>query len=82
MPAYRLLELEKVPAPENMENYNWYYYLISNGVNQITGYREGSKNEVETYLKDTIARLNKNFQLSLENYRKSVRKAYEAGVSC
>ena len=81
MPAYRLLELEKVPAPKNMENYNWYYYIISNDVNRITGYREGSKKEVETYLKETLARLNKKFQISLESYRKSVRKAYEPGVS-
>ncbi|MEJ2141479.1 MAG: hypothetical protein P8Y24_03840 [Gammaproteobacteria bacterium] len=81
MPAYRLMELKKVPAPKNMDNYNWYYYIISNEMNQITGYREGSKKEIETYLKETLCRLNKKFKISQESYQKHVRKAYEPGVS-
>lgn len=81
MPAYRLLELKKVPAPKNMDNYNWYYYIISNDVNKITGYREGNKNEIENYLRETLCRLNKKFQISLESYQKSVRKAYEPEFS-
>ena len=81
MPAYRLLELKKVPAPENIDNYNWFYYIISNEVNQITGYREGSKHEVETYIKETLARLNKKFKIPLQSYQNNVRKAYEPGAS-
>lgn len=81
MPSYRLVELKKVPAPRNIDNYNWFYYIISNEVNKVTGYREGSRKEVESYLKETLCRLNKKFQIPLHSYQKNVRKAYEPGTS-
>lgn len=81
MPTYRLLELKKVPPPKNIDNYNWFYYIISNEVKQITGYREGSKQDVEDYIKETLSRLNKKFKIPLHSYQKSVRKAYEPGAN-
>lgn len=77
MPKYRIIELQKSPSPVNTQQDNWFYYVISNQINTITGYREGSKKEVELYIKETISRLNQKFIAPSYNYQHNVRKACE-----
>ena len=64
------------------EDYNWFYYIISNDINHISGYREGDKKEVEQYLRETLARLNNKFKLPEHSYQHNVRKAYEPSPLC
>jgi hypothetical protein len=81
MPAYRLVEFKKVPPPQNTDDYNWFYYVISNEVNRISGYREGTRQEIDHYLKETVTRLNNKFKIPLHSYQHNVRKAYEPGTT-
>ena len=82
MPKYRITELQRVSSPLDTDDYNWFYYIISNGINHISGYREGDKREVEQYLKETLIRLNNKFKLSDHSYQHNVRKAYEPSPLC
>lgn len=81
MLKYQLLELKKSLSPINNIDNNWFYYQISNQMNVISGYRQGSKKDVEQYLKETLARLNTKYQLPVHSYMHSARKAYEPGFS-
>lgn len=82
MPKYKLTELTQLPSPLDSEDYNWFYYIISNDINHISGYREGDKNEVEQYLRETLTRLNNKFKLPEHSYQHNVRKAYEPSPLC
>ena len=77
MPKYRVIELQKSQSPVSTQLDNWFYYVISNEANTIYGYHEGNKNEVEQYLKETLARLNQKFMASAYSYQHNVRKACE-----
>jgi archaellum component FlaC len=77
MPNYRIAEFRKVPAPNNVDNYKWFYYVISNEVNCITGYREGNKKEVEQYLRETVSRLNNKYNMPAHSYQRPACKVSE-----
>jgi hypothetical protein len=57
---YRLVSIEAASAPEGCAGRDWFVYRILQGVNEITGYRQGSRAqvaaEVETILKNLNGR--------------------------
>lgn len=79
MLEYRLKELKQSASPVESQAEKWFYYVISNDRNIISGYREGSRKEVAQYLKDTLTRLNSKFTLPSYSYQNNVRKVAEPG---
>lgn len=65
MQTYQLVTLEKVWGLQTSEHQplNWYRYVISNGNNPITGFRNGSRAEVSAYISASITRLNLKYDL-------------------
>jgi hypothetical protein len=76
MQPYRILALEKTTDIPNLPSLTgkWYRYLISNGMNQITGYRCGTLSEVKEYLNNNIKRLNQKYDL--RNRRQGFNKSF------
>lgn len=69
MQAYHLVTLERVWGLDSLEqqNLDWYCYIISNGHSPITGYRSGSRAEVEAYVQSNIKRLNLKYDIKNSN---------------
>jgi len=81
MPKYQVTEFKKMPAPNNSNEANWFSYIISNNINHISGYRQGSQHEVKQYLNETILRLNKKYKIPTYRYHHTVNKAYETNTA-
>lgn len=76
MHAYRVVSIEKtedVPHAEAQEG-KWYRYIITNGINNITGCRCGKLAEVREYLNGVIQRMNR------EHHSGSARKRYRQSI--
>lgn len=80
MLKYKMLELRPAISPDNIENDDWFYYVISNQFNTITGYKKGKKREIQKYIKETLTRLNQNYALSESSYQHHVRRVSEHTV--
>jgi len=74
MQPYRLFNLEKTLPPSKARSKRWYRYTISNGINEINGYRSGTEKEVREFTKDCIKHLNKDIKHSERPH--SFRPAY------
>lgn len=55
---YRLMMVEKAPAPEGMSGSNWYRYMIGRGSAQIIGRHPGTLETVTRYAEACTRNLN------------------------
>ncbi len=56
--AYRLVHIEKAGTPEGCAGKDWFRYTITQGVNKITGYKQGSQRAVTKSVKEIVFELN------------------------
>ena len=56
--AYQLEMIEKSGTPEGCNGKDWFRYTITQGVNKITGYKQGSQRAVTKDVKDIVIELN------------------------
>lgn len=54
---FRLDSISPVPAPEGSDGV-WHRYVITQGTNEITGMRAGTRDEVQRLVDEMIERLN------------------------
>ena len=55
---YGMLEIEKADLPSGGSNGRCYKYVVANSVSTVTGYRQGTKKEVSSYVSTLITDLN------------------------
>lgn len=55
---YGMLEIEKADLPSGGSNGRCYKYVVANSVSTVTGYRQGTKKEVSSYVSILITDLN------------------------
>ena len=55
---YGMIELEKAELPSGGSNGRCYKYTVANSVSTVTGYRQGTKKEVSSYVSLLITDLN------------------------
>ena len=55
---YRLVSIEAARAPDGCAGRDWFVYRILQGVNAITGYRQGSRAQVSAEVDTILAGLN------------------------
>ena len=55
---YGMLEIEKADLPSGGSNGRCYKYVVANSVSTVTGYRQGTKREVSSYVSTLITDLN------------------------
>ena len=55
---FEMSSLEKADAPTGAEGKNWYRDVINQGVNEIVGYRQGSRKTVSKEVEEIIVSLN------------------------
>ncbi|TDJ48263.1 MAG: hypothetical protein E2O52_01210 [Gammaproteobacteria bacterium] len=56
--AYQLEHIEKAGAPNGCTGKDWFRYTITQGVNKITGYKQGSQRAVTKSVKEIVLELN------------------------
>ena len=55
---YRLVSIERAPAPDGCAGADWFVYRIAQGANAITGYRSGTRDSVCAEVDTIVAGLN------------------------
>ena len=55
---YGVVEIEKADLPRGGSNGRCYRYVVANTVSTVTGYRQGTKREVSSYVSTLIEDLN------------------------
>ena len=55
---YGVVEIEKADLPSGGSNGRCYRYVVANTVSTVTGYRQGTKREVSSYVSTLIEDLN------------------------
>ncbi|MFL2545815.1 MAG: hypothetical protein ACJ0SL_00340 [Candidatus Rariloculaceae bacterium] len=55
---YEIVSVKRSEAPEGTEGTGWHQYVISQGDNMISGFRQGSLKAVTTAVEEIIAQLN------------------------
>ena len=55
---YGVVEIEKADLPSGGSNGRCYRYVVANTVSSVTGYRQGTKREVSSYVSTLIEDLN------------------------
>ncbi len=56
--GFELGEIKRAKAPDGGGGQDWYRYIITQGPNKITGYRQGSQRAVTKAVKEIILELN------------------------
>ena len=56
--SYQLDNIEKSATPSGCAGKDWYQYTITQGVNTITGYKQGSQRAVTKAVKQIVLDLN------------------------
>lgn len=55
---FEIVAIQKTGAPVSELKGNWYQYTIANRITEITGTRRGSRDEVISFVKSSLQRLN------------------------
>jgi len=58
---YQIKIIEVIDSLNSQSSKPWFRYVISNNENTITGYRCGSKKEVQGFAYECIANLNRKY---------------------
>ncbi len=56
--AYELDDIKRAKAPDGGVGQDWFRYIITQGRNTITGYRQGSQRTVTKAVKEIVFELN------------------------
>lgn len=56
--TYQLDHIEKASAPAGCDGKDWFRYTITQGLNTITGYKQGSQRAVTKAVKQIVVDLN------------------------
>jgi len=56
--SFQLDNIERAQAPDGGAGQGWFRYIITQGPNTITGYRQGSQRAVSKAVKDIVLELN------------------------
>ncbi len=64
---YDLVRVEEVLPPEGAVDTLWHCYVLENETTHITGYRAGSRMEVEEYARQCVQRLNAKHRISFRS---------------
>lgn len=74
---FELVSVERSAAPDGSAEDDWFSYRIRQGINAITGYRQGSLAAVEASLQETVDALNE--RRAPRRGRVQLRKTSKAG---
>jgi len=55
---YQVVSVEKARMPTGTDDEDWYRYVLSSGSSRVTGFRRGSREEVEEYASHWAEELN------------------------
>ena len=55
---FEIVDIQKTKPPVSELKGNWYQYTIANRITEITGTRRGSRDEVISFVKSSLQRLN------------------------
>ena len=55
---YEIVSVGRAEAPKGAEGSDWHRYVIAQGANTISGYRQGNLKAVTQAVKDNVAQLN------------------------
>ena len=55
---YEIVSVKRAEAPEGAEGAGWYHYVISQGSNMISGFRQGGLKAVTSAVEEIVAQLN------------------------
>ena len=55
---FQLVTLERTTPPAAPISGSWYRYTIANRITEITGTRQGSKEDVSRFVRESLQRLN------------------------
>lgn len=55
---YEVLSVEPAEAPYNLGGADWYRYVIVQGSNEISGYRQGNLHTITRSVEEIVVRLN------------------------
>jgi hypothetical protein len=55
---YEVLSVEPAEAPYNLDGADWYRYVIVQGDNKISGYRQGNLHSITSSVEEIVLRLN------------------------
>jgi hypothetical protein len=55
---YEILSVEPAEAPYGLDGSGWHRYVIVQGDNKISGYRQGSLNSIRQSVEEIVMRLN------------------------
>ena len=55
---YEIISILKTEAPPGAEGDDWYRYEIAHGTNSISGYKQGSLEDVTEAMKENVVQLN------------------------
>ena len=56
--SFELDDIKRAKAPDGGAGQDWYRYIITQGPNTITGYRQGSQRAVTKAVKEIVLELN------------------------
>ena len=56
--SFKLDDIERAKAPDGGSGQDWFRYIITQGHNTITGYRQGSQRAVTKAVKEIVLELN------------------------
>jgi hypothetical protein len=56
--SFELNDIKRTKAPDGGAGQDWYRYIITQGPNKITGYRQGSQRAVTKAVKEIVLELN------------------------
>jgi hypothetical protein len=56
--SFELDDIKRAKAPDGGAGQDWYRYIITQGPNTITGYRQGSQRTVTKAVKEIVLELN------------------------
>jgi hypothetical protein len=70
---YRLISIERTTAPSGGAGGDWFVYRIAQGKNMATGYRRGSRGDVDAEVERIVNALNVRLLVKGQRYRSAGR---------
>jgi hypothetical protein len=55
---YEIVSVKRTDPPSGMEGSGWHHYIISQGGNRISGYRQGTLTAVTSAVEEIVGQLN------------------------
>jgi len=55
---YEIVSVKRTDPPEGTEGTGWHHYVITQGGNQISGFRQGTLKGVTTAVEEIVVQLN------------------------